>query len=180
MVPLLYCGIILSELITRFKNSIYVLKQIALLIDYFALLQVLLLDAHPLSTLLNLFRCEVLELWVDLSDVKLLEELLFANEIIEKGQLRVDFIYFYFCLLHFRTIEIDYFLLISEDNIWIVMHQQLLLMQLFLSQLLFLRHGFNRFLMVHLLYQLLLLCLLLLLDVDVTLLSFWVNGRLFF
>ena len=59
------------------------------------------------------------------------------------------------------------------------MHQQLLLVQLFLSQLLLLGHAFSRLLLVHLLQQLLLLQLLLLLGADVALLSVWVNGCLF-
>ena len=113
------------------------------------------MEGNSLRNLLNLLRCKVLDLWVSISLFKLLKKLLFANELTEKGQLLVDFVYFQFSLLHFVRVEVDDLLVILENYVRIVMHHQLLLLKLLLRQLLLI-FGHAITLLVYLLHQLLL------------------------
>ena len=94
LVPLLDCCIVLGKLVASLQDRVDILKQVALFIDDFALLQVVLLDADSVPALLDLLRRQVLVFWVDLPGLELLQELLLTYEVVEQGQLLVDFVYF--------------------------------------------------------------------------------------
>ena len=94
LVSLLDSGIVLSQLVASLQDGVDVLEQVALFVDNFALLKVVLLDTDSVSALLDLLRGEMREVRVDLPSFELLEELLLAYEIVEQGQLLVDFVYF--------------------------------------------------------------------------------------
>ena len=94
LVSLLDGGIVLGQLVASLQDGVDVLEQVALFVDDFALLKVVLLHTDSVSALLDLLRGEMREFRVDLPGCKLLEELLLAYEIVEQGQLLVDFVYF--------------------------------------------------------------------------------------
>ena len=94
LVPLLDSGIVLSQLVASLQDGVDVLEQVALFVNNFALLEVVLLDTDSVSALLDLLRGEMREFRVDLPSFELLEELLLAYEVVEQSQLLVDFVYF--------------------------------------------------------------------------------------
>ena len=94
LVSLLDSGIVLSQLVASLQDGVDVLEQVALFVDDLALLEVVLLDTDSVSALLDLLRGEMREVRVDLPSFELLEELLLADEVVEQGQLLVDFVYF--------------------------------------------------------------------------------------
>ena len=94
LVPLLDSGVVLSQLVASLQDGVDVLEQVALFVNDLALLEVVLLDTDSVPALLDLLRGEMREVWVDLPSFELLEELLLADEVVEQGQLLVDFVYF--------------------------------------------------------------------------------------
>ena len=94
LVPLLDSGIVLSQLVASLQDGVDVLEQVALFVNDLALLEVVLLDTDSVPALLDLLRGEMREVRVDLPSFELLEELLLADEVVEQGQLLVDFVYF--------------------------------------------------------------------------------------
>ena len=94
LVPLLDSGVVLSQLVASLQDGVDVLEQVALFVNDLALLEVVLLDTDSVPALLDLLRGEMREVRVDLPSFELLEELLLADEVVEQGQLLVDFVYF--------------------------------------------------------------------------------------